>query len=46
MNSNNLYFAGRLITALKLGFLLHDLVVFRRKRKKYGLKVFSQVLAQ
>ena len=41
MNSNNLYFVNRLVTAIKLGFLIHDSVVFKRKRKKYSLSTYS-----
>ena len=46
MNSNNLYFGSRLVRAIKLGFLIHDLAVFPKKRKKHNWEGFSQILAQ
>ena len=44
MNSNNLYFGARLVTAIKLGFSIHDWAVFRKKRKKHNLEAFSKIL--
>ena len=46
MNLNNLYFGSRLVRAIKLGFLIHDLAVFSRKRNKHKGEGFSQILAQ
>ena len=46
MNSDNLYFVGRLVNAIKFGFLIHNLAVFSRKKKKRNWVVGSQILAQ
>jgi hypothetical protein len=40
MDSNNLYFGSRLVKAIKLGFLVHDLAVFRKKKKTIQLRKF------
>ena len=46
MNSDNICFGTRLVTTIKLGFLIHNLARFSRKGKKHNLKVYAHILAQ
>lgn len=45
MKLDNTYFGNRLIKAIRLGFLIHNLVVFSSKRKKHNFGTFSHNLA-
>lgn len=46
MNLEERFFDNNLFTAIRLGFWMHNLIVFNRKAKKYNLKAFAQIVAQ
>ena len=45
MKLDNINFGTRLVTAIRLGFLIHNLVVFSKKRKKHKLRRLLQIPA-
>ena len=46
MNLEKRFFDNNLLKAIRLGFWIHNLIVFNRKGKKYNFKAFAQIVAQ
>jgi hypothetical protein len=43
MTLDDIKIGSRLVMAIKLGFFIHNLVVFSKKRKKHNFKVSVQI---